>query len=54
MPFAQANSYVRSFGFWGGMLEMGKGFFDPFGFHEAVEPQEYGAMTRSPITPSPT
>ncbi|MEV6507887.1 RHS repeat-associated core domain-containing protein [Streptomyces sp. NPDC051642] len=41
MPFAQANSYVRSFGFWGGMLEMGKGFFDPFGFHEAVEPQEY-------------
>ncbi|MFD5193182.1 hypothetical protein ACFWMU_34620 [Streptomyces sp. NPDC058357] len=37
MPFAQSNSYVRSFGFWGGIQEMGKDFFDPFGFHEAVE-----------------
>lgn len=37
MPFAQANSYVRSFGVWGGMTEMGKDFFDPFGFHDALE-----------------
>jgi RHS repeat-associated protein len=40
MPFAQTNSYVRSFGFWGGMAEMGKDFFDPFGFHEALEPSD--------------
>jgi hypothetical protein len=38
MPLAQSNSYVRSFGFWGGLAEMGKDIFDPFGFHEAVEP----------------
>ncbi|WP_079084051.1 RHS repeat domain-containing protein [Streptomyces longwoodensis] len=41
MPFAQTNSYVRSFGFWGGLAEMGKDFFDPFGFHEAVETPNY-------------
>lgn len=41
MPFAQANSYVRSFGVWGGLWEMGKDFFDPFGFHEAVETPTY-------------
>ncbi|MET7649362.1 RHS repeat-associated core domain-containing protein [Streptomyces sp. NPDC005486] len=37
MPFAQTNSYVRSFGVWGGITEMGKDFFDPFGFHDALE-----------------
>ncbi|MFF7470405.1 hypothetical protein [Streptomyces sp. NPDC008092] len=41
MPFAQSNSYVRSFGVWGGLWEMGKDFFDPFGFHEAVETSTY-------------
>ncbi|MDF2269286.1 hypothetical protein P2Q00_28160 [Streptomyces coacervatus] len=41
MPFAQANSYVRSYGLWGGLWEMGKDFFDPFGFHEAVETPTY-------------
>ncbi|MDX2678834.1 RHS repeat domain-containing protein [Streptomyces sp. NY05-11A] len=40
MPFAQSNSYVRSFGVWGGITEMGKDFFDPFGFHKAVEPSD--------------
>ncbi len=41
MPFAQTNSYVRSFGVAGGLVEMGKDFFDPFGFHEAVEAPAY-------------
>ncbi|WOP13088.1 RHS repeat-associated core domain-containing protein [Streptomyces cyaneofuscatus] len=41
MPLAQSNSYVRSFGLWGGIQEMGKDFFDPFGFHEAVETPDY-------------
>ncbi|MEU3255206.1 DNRLRE domain-containing protein [Streptomyces sp. NPDC006997] len=40
MPFAQSNSYVRSFGFWGGIAEMGKDFFDPFGFADAVAPPQ--------------
>ncbi|MER5539553.1 RHS repeat domain-containing protein [Streptomyces mirabilis] len=44
MPFAQTNSYVRSFGVWGGFVEMGKDFFDPFGFHEALE----GPTTQNP------
>lgn len=41
MPFAESNSYVRSYAFSGGLLEMGKDFFDPFGFHEAVEAPVY-------------
>jgi hypothetical protein len=38
MPFAQSNSYMRSFGFWGGLREMGKNFFDPFGVADSVTP----------------
>jgi len=38
MPFAQANSYIRSFGVWGGIKEMGENFIDPFGFHKMEEP----------------
>ncbi|WP_260848651.1 DNRLRE domain-containing protein [Streptomyces sp. SLBN-118] len=38
LPFAQANSYFRSFGFWGGLEEMGKDFFDPYGFTDTPAP----------------
>jgi RHS repeat-associated protein len=38
MPFAQSNSYIRSFGFWGGLMEMGKDFIDPFGVADSVSP----------------
>ncbi|MEU5335671.1 RHS repeat-associated core domain-containing protein [Streptomyces asoensis] len=44
MPFAQTNSYVRSFGVWGGITEMGKDTVDMFGFHEFLE---------APTTPYP-
>lgn len=37
-PFAQTNSYVRSFGVWGGFVEMGKDAIDPIGLHELLEP----------------
>ena len=38
MPFAQANSYVRSFGFWDGMGEIGMDSFDPWQAHELASP----------------
>ncbi|WP_328492069.1 hypothetical protein OHS59_04435 [Streptomyces sp. NBC_00414] len=45
MPFAQANSYVRSFGFGDGFLEMGKDVIDPLGGHEMAEgPPSAGAI----------
>ncbi|MFE0172669.1 DNRLRE domain-containing protein [Streptomyces sp. NPDC059002] len=38
MPFAQSNSYIRSYGFGRGVLEMSKTFIDPFGVADSVAP----------------
>ncbi|MET8683946.1 DNRLRE domain-containing protein [Streptomyces sp. NPDC004732] len=38
MPFAQSNSYIRSFGVGRGLMKMGAAFFDPFGVADSVSP----------------
>ncbi|MEU1333100.1 DNRLRE domain-containing protein [Streptomyces sp. NPDC005865] len=38
MPFAQSNSYIRSFGLRRGAVEMGMTFIDPFGVADSVSP----------------
>ncbi|WP_143688469.1 hypothetical protein [Streptomyces barkulensis] len=44
MPLAQANSYFRSFGFWGGLREMGEDVIDPWGVLDT-----YGPPPRSSV-----
>ncbi|MEC3998036.1 hypothetical protein VSR01_32935 [Actinacidiphila sp. DG2A-62] len=48
MPFAQSNSYIRSFGFWGGLMEMGKDFIDPFGVADSVSPHSHSSNICDP------
>ncbi|MGW7274287.1 DNRLRE domain-containing protein [Streptomyces sp. NPDC054864] len=45
MPFAQSNSYIRSFGVGRGLMEMGIAVIDPFGVADsAAPPQNSGGV----------